>query len=224
MALEKGTALRAVSPPSMCHYRLISGTSHSASEEVLSCFRTASDSEIGETGTPLHFPVLGWQVRTVNAGRREKEMNLIKLKQVVVVEGVSNSGKTTLLLDVCSKLKRAYSATPPIVDMHVNSKGDRHLVMNAKAGRLTAVCTPGDDANWIVKSFALAEKYGCEVLVCAKNVPARPCTTPMARIAFDEIVANNQLSPVTFTTTKIVPKLAAGYVDNMIVTGIMNSI
>ena len=110
-------------------------------------------------------------------------MNLTNLKRLVVVEGLSSSGKTTLLLDVCSKLKQKYSATLPIVDMQVNSKGDRHLVIKAKAGRLTAVCTPGDDANWIVRSFALAEKYGCEVLVCAKNVPARHSTTPLARIA-----------------------------------------
>ncbi len=169
------------------------------------------------------FPVLGVWLCGPQAREREKTVvNLTKLKRLIVVEGVPNSGKTTLLLDVCLKLGQAYST--PIVSKSVNPKGDCHFVIKARAGRLTAVCTPGDDANWIVKSFALAERYGCEVLVCAKNVPVRPNTTPMAQIAFDEIVSNNHLSPVILKTAKIKPKPAIGYVDSKIVSRIMRSI
>ncbi len=161
---------------------------------------------------------------------KECAMNLVNLKRLIVVEGVSNSGKTTILNEVSAQLKQRYPNRTPLLDNLVNKCGDRYLVMHAKGNRLTAVCTPGDDANWIVRSFSLAEQYHCEVLVCAvsnkstrrRNVVITPKET--ARIAFDEIVACNKLSPVCFQTTKFRPKKPKGYIDKSIVTKVMNQI
>ena len=156
-------------------------------------------------------------------------MNLNRLKRVIVVEGLSNSGKTAILNDVSSRLKALYPQTTPLLDIHYKC-GDSYLVMRARGNRLTAVCTPGDDANWIVKSFSLAEQFQCEVLVCAvSNKSATKTGFPIstketARIAFDEIVAWNQLAPISFSTQKVRPKKPRGYVDKSIVAKVMKRI
>lgn len=156
-------------------------------------------------------------------------MNLSCLKRLIVVEGVSNSGKTAILNYVSSQLKAFYPKRTPLLDVHYKC-GDGYLVMRAKGNRLTAVCTAGDDANWIVKSFSLAEQFHCEVLICAvSNKSATKTGLPIstketARIAFDEIVARHQLAPISFSTQKARPKKPKGYVDKSIAAKVMHQI
>lgn len=156
-------------------------------------------------------------------------MNLINLKRLIVVEGDPNTGKSSILNAVCAQLINAYPQNTPSLDITFTSRLERYLVMTAKGGRLTAVCTPGDDANWVVNSFHLADQYKCEVLVCAlsdckRRNPRLTATRPTAKLAFDEIVSNHRLRPLIFYVNKQIPKPPKGYVNLNIVSNIMNSI
>ena len=132
-------------------------------------------------------------------------MNLTNLKRLIVLEGDSNSGKTTTLNDVYNKLKTAFPQSTPLYEKTFKSGSlkDHLLVMTGKAGRLTAIHTSGDDANRVVRSFAVAEKFKCEVLVMAVTKPKRTSTLPIAEIAFDEIVQANALQPQRHQTQSL---------------------
>lgn len=121
-------------------------------------------------------------------------MQLAHLKRLIVLEGVSNSGKTTTLNEVYNMLTTTFPQNPHIVD-EARNPDDHLLVMRGRAGRLTALHTAGDDANLIVRSFRAAECHGCEGLVMAVSTPVRSSTIPLAKIAFEEIVKANALRP-----------------------------
>ena len=151
-------------------------------------------------------------------------MKLGNLKRLLVVRGATSSGKTAILNKIYADLKIAYPNNVPLIDNAIfNNKtkvDDHQLVMKGVSGRMTAVCTLGDDANWIVKAFELAERFSCEVLVMAVSIPARATTVPIAQIAFDEIVSSNALTSNMSSTKKLKPKPQAGYIDQTIVSKI----
>ena len=142
-------------------------------------------------------------------------MNLPFLKRIICVQGYRNSGKSTLLNHLCSSARKKFSASS-LIDHKTFSNGvDQHLVFRATNGRVTAICTPGDDANWIVRSFTVAQQYKCEVLVLAVSIPARHSSIAFAKIAFDDIcIASNIVSVMQqFKTIKHKPKKPNGYID-----------
>jgi hypothetical protein len=146
-------------------------------------------------------------------------MNLPFLKRIICVEGQRNSGKSTLLNHLCSSARKKFSASPLIYHKTFNNGADQHLVFRATKGRVTAICTPGDDANWIVRSFAVAQQHKCEVLVLAVSIPVRRSSIALAKNAFDDIcIATNIVSILQqFRTTKHKPKKQNGYVDTNLV-------
>ena len=150
-------------------------------------------------------------------------MNFSSLKRVVVVEGKTSSGKTAILMDVCSKLKAVNPASIPICEERVGND-DCRLVMVGVGSRMTAVSTAGDDANCIMKSFMLAEVHRCEVLVMAVSEPAQSRTYPLAKTTFQEVVVANSLKPTVFRTAKTRPAQAKGYVDLSVVQQVMAAI
>ena len=142
-------------------------------------------------------------------------MNLSNLKRLIVLEGFGNSGKTTTLNQVYNKLKHSFPQNRPLIDETFKSN-DHLLVMRGKSGRLTAIHTAGDSANSVVKSFGIAEKQQCEVLVMAVSIPVKPSTIPLAKIAFEEIVKANALQYSLHKSQRLKPQSAQRAMANQL--------
>ena len=99
-------------------------------------------------------------------------MNLTKIKQIVVVEGVANSGKTTILKKLCDYLK----ANVPVSDYDSMQLTNQDMCAKArwKDGRIIGVGTAGDMAGCVLENFlyfsdegSAIEEVGCDVVAIA---------------------------------------------------------
>ena len=73
--------------------------------------------------------------------------------------------------------------------------GDQRFTAQYHGNKL-AICTAGDTADHIFKSFLYAEKWNVEVLVLALSIPPRLSSYKTAAVAFDEIVQHHRLIPI----------------------------
>ena len=144
-------------------------------------------------------------------------MVLTKLKKVIVLSGRPNSGKTAILNDLCDKVlasKLMTAHNPAEQELGRNKTGDQRFTAQYRGNKL-AICTAGDTADHIFKSFLYAEKWNAEVLVLALSIPPRTSSYKTAVEAFNAIVRLHRLTHRVDQSvgTKYATPKPKGYVD-----------
>jgi len=154
-------------------------------------------------------------------------MNLQNLNKIIVLEGRPNTGKTSILNEVCRQLQQSPQVSnfnPADVEPSRTQNGDQRFLITYTGNKTIAVATAGDDANCIMKGFLYAVRKTANVLVIALSKHVRGYQT--AEKLFDEIEIAYQLTPMIDRSqrTQFVPNAPVGYVDQTIVTNIYNKI
>ena len=157
-------------------------------------------------------------------------MNLQNLQKIIVLQGQPNTGKTSILNEVCRILEQSQytrNFNPKDVEHARTQNGDQrflvtHVVNNVN--KVIAVVTAGDDANCIMKGFLYAEKKTATILVTALSNHKRGYKT--AEKLFSEIEAQYTLTPIIDRTlrTQFVPNAPVGYIDQAIVANVIAKI
>ena len=99
-------------------------------------------------------------------------MNLKRIKQVYVVSGEGNSGKTTLLLELCNYLRDKAVA---VDDSYKLNSTDMCFKAKLSDGRVVGVGTAGDTAGLVIENFLYFSEgedrdllgSGCDVVFVA---------------------------------------------------------
>ena len=116
-----------------------------------------------------------------NNGAGEKEiamMNLKRIREVYVVAGKGNSGKTTALCEICEDLK---AAAVSIDEHRLGTGADRFFKAKLHDGRVVGVGTAGDTAGFVLENFLYFSEIeqacdgnlrdsGCDVVVIALSL------------------------------------------------------
>ena len=154
-------------------------------------------------------------------------MNLGNLNKIIVLNGKPNTGKTSILNEVCRQLQQSpfvSNFNQDDVEPSRTSNGDQRFLITYTGNKVIAVATAGDDANCILKGFLYAEKKAANILVIALSNHVRGYRT--AERVFGEIESWYKLSPLIDRTqqTQFRQNVPAGYIDQTIVTNIINKI
>ena len=155
-------------------------------------------------------------------------MVLTKLKQIIVLSGRPNSGKTAILNALCDKVlvsKFMTAHNPAEQESGRSRTGDQRFTAQYHGNKL-AICTAGDTADHIFKSFLYAEKWNVEVLVLALSIPPRSSSYKTAEEAFKAIVRLHRLSSLVDQSdvTTYAPPKPKGYVDTVKVSDLFKKI
>ncbi len=158
------------------------------------------------------------------------KMNLQNLQKIIVLQGRPNTGKTSILNEVCHRLQQSQHVrrfNPNDVEHSRTQNGDQrflitHVVNNVN--KVISVVTSGDDANCIMKGFLYAEKKNATILVMALSNHSRGYKT--AEKLFSEIESQYKLTPIIDRTlyTQFVPNAPVGYLDQTIVANVITKI
>lgn len=125
-------------------------------------------------------------------------MNLSNLKKVIVLSGCPDSGKTTILKELCRQVDSSSHMTAKNPNEQEGSNGDQRYASTYK-GQKIAIVTAGDNADLIFKAFLYAEKVKASILVMALSIHSKGYKT--AEESFDVIVRNFNLAPDMSTKT-----------------------
>ena len=109
--------------------------------------------------------------KRLNLGERNSPMNLRRIKQVYVVSGESNSGKTTILHALCDYL---HTIAVEVDDYPLNSS-DQCCKAKLPDGRVVGVGTAGDTAGLVIENFLYfsegtgtsVRESGCDIVFIA---------------------------------------------------------
>ena len=154
-------------------------------------------------------------------------MNLGNLNKIIVLQGRPNTGKTTILNEVCRQLRQSplvSNFNQADIEPSRTSNGDQRFLITYTGNKVIAVVTAGDDADCIMKGFLYAEVKRANVLVCALSNQARGYRT--AERIFKEIESWHKLSPLIDSSqkTRFRQNAPVGYADQTIVANIINKI
>ena len=154
-------------------------------------------------------------------------MNLQNLRKIIVLQGRPNTGKTSILRDVCCVLRQSpqvINYNPADTEHSRMQNGDQRFFITHAGNKRIAVVTSGDDANCIMKGFLYAEKKAASILVIALSNHVRGYKT--AERLFDEIEIAYQLTSMVDRTqqTQFKQNAPVGYVDKTIVMNIIAKI
>ena len=86
-------------------------------------------------------------------------MNLSKLKKLIVLSGCPDSGKSTILKELCKIVDSSPLMTAKDPKEQEVANVDQRYAATFK-GRKLAIVTGGDDADAIVKAFILNSSVG----------------------------------------------------------------
>jgi len=183
---------------------------------------------MSEKGTGVSFCRRG--VTPNEAAEGVHKMNLQSVQKIIVLQGNPNTGKTSILNEVCRQLQRSplvSNFNPADVEPSRTQNGDQRFFITHTQNAVNkkiAVITAGDDANCIMKGFLYAEKKAATILVMALSNHSRGYKT--AERLFDEIESAYQLNSMIDRSqrTQVVPNAPVGYVDQAIVRAICNKI
>lgn len=151
-------------------------------------------------------------------------MNLQNLRKIIVLQGRPNTGKTSILKDVCRVLRQSpqvINYNPADTEHSRTQNGDQRFFITHTGNKRIAVVTAGDDANCIMKGFLYAERKAATIFVIALSNHIRGYKT--AEKLFSEIESQYQLTPIINRTlcTQFVPNAPVGYINQTLVANII---
>ena len=154
-------------------------------------------------------------------------MKLQSIQKIIVLQGSPNTGKTSILNEVCRRLRASpyvSNFNPADVEPSRTQNGDQRFFITHVTTKKIAVVTAGDDANCIMKGFLYAEKKSATILVMALSNHTRGYKT--AEQLFAEVETWYRLTPIIDRScrTSFMPNAHVGYVDQNLVRQILNKI
>ena len=175
--------------------------------------------DVGDLNTPLLFCRAGGVgVKRLRGRKKGETMNLSRIKDVIVIHGVANSGKTGVLRQLCADFEKLVGAGNYYQEYSAKGKKDVVARVLLPDNRVLGIGTAGDNADTVLENFVsfsdLASvpsnfvNAGCDIVVIPlrmlsisrRFVQRYQKNRSLAEIEFDEILSQygrkwNLLSP-----------------------------